>query len=298
MNATLFVGDVSLDLSLAMSHVPDLDEKVHCIGAEESVGGVVANTAVAFARAGGQARLLVQLGSDHASTYVREVLCQEELTLLAAESPGKLCRVVTLLEPHGEKRLLLYPGVSLYPSPDVVGSSDLTGVRHVHTACFGPAAEVLIDRARASGRAWSIDLEPASFASGINSLAKMIDGARILFVNDRAAQAIGGNAVERLFAMGAHAIVRTRGAAGAEFHSAGNVVSAPPPSGLPILDTTGAGDCLAGWLLAGLEAGLDAAVSLKRAVRAATISCGRFGAQTAYPTATELQSLYDQEEVQ
>ncbi|WP_336799244.1 carbohydrate kinase family protein [Kaistia sp. MMO-174] len=287
----LFVGDVSLDLSLQAPHMPAPDEKVHCTASTEGMGGVVTNTAVAFSRAGGSAALGIQLGTDHASSQVRgELEAVLRLDLRPAVVPGGLCRVVTMIEPHGEKRLLLYPGVSIYPDASAVAALRLDDIAHLHTACFGPAAEALVSRARQAGIGWSIDLEPASFSGGIATLAPVLDGARVVFVNDRAADAISGDPIARLRDLGVGDVVRTRGPLGAELHrETGEVLYAPPPKGLVIVDTTGAGDCLAGWFLAGIAAGWRIDTVLARAVRAASIACTRVGAQTAYPTLSELE---------
>ena len=55
----MFVGAISVDLTMTVDHVPAPDEKVHA----ESSGGVVANAAVACARAGGRVRLVFQVGA-------------------------------------------------------------------------------------------------------------------------------------------------------------------------------------------------------------------------------------------
>jgi len=287
----LFVGDVSLDLSLQAPHMPAPDEKVHCSASTEGLGGVVTNTAVAFSRAGGSAALGIQLGTDHASGQVRHDIEAMQLDLRPAIVPGGLCRVVTMIEPHGEKRLLLYPGVSIYPDEAAVQALRLDDIAHLHTACFGPAAETLVARVRRAGISWSIDLEPASFPHGIATLATVLDGASVVFVNDRAAETIGTDPVARLRDLGVGAVVRTRGSLGAElYRENGETLYAPPPKGLTIVDTTGAGDCLAGWFLAGLAAGWRIDTVLARAVRAASIACTRVGAQTAYPMLSEIET--------
>ena len=290
MAHTLFVGDISLDLSLLAPHMPAPDEKVHCTGSTEGIGGVVTNTAVAFGRAGGDAVLFTSLGTDHASGQMRREAAALPLDYRPAIVPGGLCRVVTVIEPHGEKRLLLYPGVTIYPEAEQIEALSLDGMAHVHTACFGPGAALLIARARELGLSWSIDLEPATFAAGIEGLADVLDGAKLAFINERAANAIGEDPVGRLRGIGVGTVVRTRGPLGAELHDGDSVLSATPPTGLDIVDTTGAGDCLAGWFLAGMAAGWSMERVLARAVTAATIACTRVGAQTAYPTLPEIEN--------
>jgi len=287
----LFVGDISLDLGLSVPHVPSPDEKVHCSAASEGVGGVVTNAAVAFAKSGGGAVLVAQIGSDTASAMVVEQLTHSGLDFRPASVPGGLCRVVSMLEPHGEKRLLLYPGISLFPDFSVVAAIDLTKFSHLHTSCFGAAALPLVERARAHGLSWSIDLEPATFPDGITTLAGALDGAELVFVNDRAAAAIGAEAVAHLFGLGVKAILRSRGPNGAELHLPGRAIAARPPEGLPIVDTTGAGDCLAGWFLAGRAQGLPVEKALGRAVNAASYSCGKIGAQAGFPRPEDIQDF-------
>lgn len=290
MAQTLFVGDISLDLSLLAPHIPAPDEKVHCTGSTEGIGGVVTNTAVAFGRAGGDAVLFTPLGTDHASAQMLQIAGSLPLDYRPAVVPGGLCRVVTVIEPHGEKRLLLYPGVTIYPELTPIEAFSLEGIGHVHTACFGPGATRLIERARGLGLSWSIDLEPATFPAGIETLADVLDGANIVFLNERAAGSLGDDPVDRLRTLGVGAVVRTRGPLGAEWHDGDVVLTAAPPKGLDIVDTTGAGDCLAGWFLAGLSAGWPMQRVLDRAVAAASIACTRVGAQTAYPTLPEIET--------
>lgn len=290
MSRYLFVGDISLDLSMSAPHVPAPDEKVHCSGIAEGIGGVVTNTAVAFAGAGGHPTLVTQLGDDLASRSMLAHMHELALDFRPATIPGALCRVVTILEPHGEKRLLLYPGVSIYPDADVVANIDLSGFSHIHTSFFGAAAHRLVERARFENLSWSIDLEPATFSGGIDELADALSGAAVVFVNDRAAAALGDDPVAKLHAMGAQTIIRSRGADGAELHQDGGVIAARPPLGVPIVDTTGAGDCLAGWFLAGKAAGWPSEITLGRAVIAATLSCRSVGAQSGYPSLEDVKS--------
>lgn len=286
MKRLLFVGDISIDLTLTAPHFPQPDEKVHCSDAFESIGGVAANAAVAARRAGAEVTLAAQLGTDAASGSAAARLEGEGVRLHIGQRDGAICRVVTIVEPHGEKRLLLHPGVSLYPDAEVLSGVDLASIDHLHTAIYGSSAFALLERARAARLSWSLDLEPATFPGGIAAFASVIDGAAVVFLNERAAAIIGEDAIDRLLAMGAETVLHSQGPRGATLHrrGTGRVAHAPAPRGLPIIDTTGAGDCLAGWYLAALGAGESPAHALALAVTAATMACGALGAQSAMPT--------------
>ncbi|MBB3455000.1 ribokinase [Rhizobium sp. BK313] len=290
----LFVGDVSLDLTMVADHLPAPDEKVHVDHASEAPGGVVANAAVACARTGASVKALLQMGDDAAADVAATGLRERGVDVEFDTVPGRTCRVVVIIEPHGEKRLLLDPGVSMYPGHAAIERVDLADIGWVHTAVYGDAARLLVEKCRHAGVSWSLDLEPASFPSGIQTLVEMIDGASVIFCNDRAAAAIGGDPVAMLLALGAKAVIRTLGPIGAQFNAADQIFDVSAPKLASVIDTTGAGDCLAGWFIGETIAGLTAEAALKAAVVAATLSCQALGAQDSYPNQTEVAAVLNQ----
>lgn len=284
----LFVGDVSLDLTMVVDHLPAPDEKVHVHAAVEAPGGVVANAAVACALAGAPVSAWLRLGNDAAAEMVRTSLAAASIALDSEAAAGSTCRVVVILEPHGEKRLLLDPGVTMYPSVEWVRVRGLDGMGWVHTAVYGAAARDLAALCRTAGVPFSLDLEPATFADGFDAIADIAAGAEAVFCNERAVGLLGAAGIDRLFASGVRTVVRTLGPAGAELRTPAGGIVVSAPTDIRIVDTTGGGDCLAGWFIAGRLAGKAGAEALEPAVIAATLSCGRLGAQASYPTAAEV----------
>jgi ribokinase len=290
MSTGLFVGDLTLDLTMLVDHVPAPDEKVHVTETSEAAGGVIVNAAVACALSGTASRALLQLGTDAAAGLAVEALRARGPAVAASFAEGRTARVVILIEPHGEKRLLLDPGVSMYPGVEAVHAADLSDIGWVHTAVYGEAAWPLVTRCRAAGIPFSLDLEPATFLGGIDTLAALLPGA-LLFCNDRAAALIGPDAEVTLLTRGARAVIRTRGPRGARFVTAGGAFDVPAPDRGAVVDTTGAGDCLAGWFVGERLAGRSPEAALRGAVVAATLSCGRPGAQMSYPARAEVDAL-------
>jgi len=84
------------------------------------------------------------------------------------------------------------------------------------------------------------------------------------------------------------AIVLTLGSRGVRYHDAGGVVTVPAPQ-VEAVDTTAAGDCFIGYLLAGLAAGHPVRDSLTTACAAAAICVTRPGAAPSIPLATEVR---------
>jgi ribokinase len=285
----LFVGDASVDLTLTLPRLPEPDEKLIADAAYEAPGGVVSNAAVACLRAGGRAKLMVGVGDDFAGRFFVDRLNATGIIMRASVCDGETCRAVSLIEPHGEKRLILYPGVSMYPTVEQIMAEPLDGIEWVHTAVYDKArAQLLIDRCRGNAIPWSLDLEPATFTGGIDELSDCLNGAEFVFCNTRATAAIGRDAAGTLLAMGARAIIQTCGSEGAVLCVGDTRIAVDAPVS-PVVDTTGAGDCLAGWFIAERLLGLAPIDALSDAVIAATMSCGWIGAADSYPTREDFQ---------
>jgi len=282
----LFAGDIGLDLTAVIPHLPGVDEKVVATASFEDVGGVVANAAVACALTGASTRVLVRVGGDAAGERALAALAQRGVEVVAGRADvGETCRALILIDETGEKRLVLVPGSSMYPSVQQVSAVPLGDVGWLHTALYDvEAATLLVDRCRTAGIPWSIDLEPATLGSGLVGIAACLTGAEVVLVNSRAAAFLGDDPTGQLHDMGVSNVVLTAGARGAEWCSRAlrtHVTAPETPGG--IVDTTGAGDALAGWLVGRLLLGDPPAEALQEAVVAATLSCTSIGAQRSYP---------------
>ena len=82
-------------------------------------------------------------------------------------------------------------------------------------------------------------------------------------------------------------VVLTLGAAGARILPDGPTLPALPAQ---VVDTTGAGDSLAGGLAAGLAEGLPIAEALRLGLAAASLCVERYGCQPAMPTRAEVDA--------
>ena len=297
VKSALFVGDCGWDTSVFVDRMPEPDEKLFTSGMVESAGGVAANAAVACVRAGVPARAWLGLGDDAAGQAVRAQLGHERVTVVATCVPGPTCRCVIILEPGGEKRLLLSPGVSMYPDVELVRTANLDGVGWMHTVVYDPLTSgEVVARCRERGIPWSLDLEPATFEAGIGALGASLRGAAVVFCNSRAAARLGPDPAATLAAFGVEAVVLTCGAAGAVWQRGAERAVAAPDQAIdsgPIIDTTGAGDCLAAWFIAETLCGANPATALRSAVAAATLSCSAAGAQPAFPTRATLDAVHD-----
>lgn len=292
--SVLFAGDVGVDLTLVVPHAPGPDEKVLASSVGRDAGGVTTNAAVACARAGVRARALVCTGTDDTATQAVDALARHGVHVEAASRPGATCLAVITLAPPGEKRLVLVPGVSMYPTIDQVHQVELNHVLWVHTALYDPTAgSILAGRCRAAAIPFSVDLEPATLGGGLARLTECLRGAHTVLVNLQAAALLGVDPVAALYKLGVAEVILTLGSRGVALHRRCSEVAymASPSNAPPVVDTTGAGDALAGWYAARRSRGADAHSALAEAVAAASLSCAAVGAQASYPYRQQVLSL-------
>lgn len=295
MTVALFVGDVGIDLAIDIPHHPAEDEKVLATGSVTSCGGVIANAAVACQRQGQSARLLAQVGDDPAGQQVRRELTRHgvDVSLMGAAA-GATTQAVSMADATGEKRLVLVPGPTMYPELTDVLSIDMSDVGWVHSAAYDAvAATALARRTAEAGLPLSLDLEPATLTGGIESLRAVLAATHVTFVNERATARLGSDPVALLHKAGVRTVVLTRGPRGAALARDGGTFEAAVRPG-PVVDTTGAGDCLAGTFIAWSMRGASPHEALTAAVAAASLSCRSAGAQLSYPDLAATEAVLPQ----
>ena len=111
------------------------------------------------------------------------------------------------------------------------------------------------------------------------------------FVSDDVGQL--SDSVAAVLALGPKAIVVTLGARGAFLRQADGRSSQVPGRRLQVKDTTGAGDCFVGALVAELMQGRDLREAAIFANAAAGLSVTREGAADSIPQRTEVEGLLD-----
>lgn len=243
-------------------------------------GGSGANQAAWLGHLGGRVAFAGRVGADDAEAQAAELRRHGVSALLARDADLPTGRLVTLLDPDGERSFLTDRGANAALSRGDLPDTLLAGLRLVHVSGYslfapGPRQAVRDFCAAATARAIpaTVDAGSAGFLAEIGPAA-FVDwtrGADTLFANadEAAALAATDDPARQLAALAARyqTVVVKRGAAGADAVSAGGVpVSAASPR-VAAIDSTGAGDAfLAGFLLARLagatlQACLDAGVA-------------------------------------
>ena len=148
--------------------------------------------------------------------------------------------------------------------------------------------------AAARARGMRTLFNPSPMRAGFADLLPLVD---LLVVNEGEAIQLGGTGAPEdrlagLHAAGAAMVVMTLGGRGSMAHGReGTVVVAATP--VAVLDTTGAGDTYMGVLAAALfDRGLPIAGAMRIASMAAGVTVTRPGTRSAFPSATEIEALF------
>lgn len=277
------VGSANLDLVATVQRLPGPGETVSGDTYSEYPGGKGLNQAVAAARAGAKVAFVGSVGSDAAGTVLRSVLADDAIDashLVTASVPTG--RALIGVASTGENSIIVVPGAN-----GTVTAADAPTARVVLAQLEVPlsAVERAFTTARAIGSLTVLNPAPAQQID--ETLLRWCD---IVIPNEHEIEVLGG--VDRLFGLGARAVVVTLGSRGAELHSpeGSTHIDAFP---IEPVDTTGAGDSFCGALCARLAAGDELQIALRFASAAGALCATRAGAVPSIPTRAEIERLID-----
>lgn len=296
--SVLVVGDAGLDITLVVDHRPGADEKVHALRELRHAGGVAANTAVGLARLGSLPWLVAALGDDPFGELVQGDLVAAGLDqALVRRLPGESTYYsVSLVDAAGEKALVVVPSGRLYPTAEQLPATLSAGARWLHTVPYDVSlAAAWTDLARAAGVPISIDLEPATMATGIDSLRPVLQDADTVMVNRRAVERSGlreAGLMSRLSVWGVRNVLRTAGSSGVVLWQGGCAALSVTPPPVDVVDTTGAGDALAAGYIHARLADQRVGEAVRYGCIAGALSCAALGAQAALPDAATVAALW------
>ena len=250
---------------------------------------------MAAARAGAPTALIGAIGRDAFGEAMTAFLANETIDLSGlarVEAPTGIALIV--VDEAGENSLVVVPGANAtldaaraealdFAPGDVALASGETPVAF---------AEAAFRRARARGARTLFNPSPFDAAS----LRRMLPVTDALIVNAReradlaAARGLPPEPPALADGLGL-ALIATDGAAGATVVAGGRMAVLPAPKVVPV-DTTGAGDCFAGYLAAGWADGKELSDAAREAVRAAALATTRHGAGSAMPRAAEVAAAF------
>ena len=285
------LGSINIDHVYRLAALPRAGETISSLDHALGLGGKGANQSVAAARAGAQVRHLGAMGTG--DDWVLDMLGAAGIdTGAVARLDGVATgHAIILVDAEGENSIILHGGANrALPAGLVtgglatIGPGDILMMQNETTLQAEAAAH-----ARAAGARVIYSAAPFE----IEALRAVLPHVSILAVNEVEARDTFAAFGEALPIAG---LLITRGAKGAEYRDleTGRIWE-QPAFRVQAVDTTGAGDCFAGWFAAGLSRGEDIATTLRNASAAAALQVTRKGAGNAMPTRAEVAAFLAQQ---
>lgn len=303
--AVLVVGSINLDIALESPRMPHAGESLIGIGYQSLPGGKGANQAVALTRLGVDVTLVGKVGKDANGAKLVESLEQKGVstTHISESEKSQTGLAVIVIDANAQNAILVFPGANL----DIT-KADL---RHVFEARHYDALvlqlevshEIVIEACRLAkdaGIPTILDAGPAQ-----QFPLEMIQGIDVLTPNETEASALtgievrtladAGRSAENLLARSqAKAVVIKLGAAGALLRSTNGMQEHFPAPRVTAIDPTAAGDAFTAAMTAYyLETG-DLRQAVTYANLAGALATTRLGAQSALPTALEIEEFHSE----
>lgn len=256
------LGDVLLDVVVRSpgALAPGADTPVET---RLATGGQAANVAAWVVELGGAARCVAKRADDAAGELARSLLEARGVELVGPRGDGSTGVVVALVAEDGERTMATDRGVSVELRADELEPAWFE-CAWLHLSGYALLAEPIAEAALAAARLArarearvAVDLSSWSAirAYGPERFRANLDAAApdVVFANEPEWEMVGG-----AYALAETAVVK-RGSRGVEVRSSEGVEEFQPLDAA-VVDTTGAGDALAaGFLVGGLELGLEAA---------------------------------------
>ncbi|MBO67093.1 MAG: ribokinase [Acidiferrobacteraceae bacterium] len=282
-------GSINIDLLMSVSSLPAPGETVLTHEMQRSPGGKGANQAIASQRAGSKTKFVGCVGSDSDADEALSLLRYQEVdissVLFSDRSTG--CAIV-LVDNNGENMITVASGANLDIQADQVDGTELEDSSVLLLQQEVPLEQniKLATRAHQTDTKVVYNFAPAGKLS--EELFSVID---YLIVNEVEASTIMTPSIydhpveiaKTLCHEYGVTVVITLGSEGALAVSKTTLAEVPAPS-VKVVDTTGSGDTFCGYFAAEIAKGSTSIEScLEVAIRAASVACTRYGAQSGIP---------------
>jgi ribokinase len=290
----IVVGSSNTDLVLTFDRLPRPGETLLGGDFHQHQGGKGANQAVAAARAGAKVHFIGARGDDDFGTAAATALQSEGINVSHFIRKEKVASGVALILLGGECRENMI-GVARSAN-DQLSAQDIRNASPAFKEAGAlicqletPLPTVSEAAKLAGARKIPFILNPAPAQILPASLLKKVyiltpnEHEACLMTGKRSAETAG----KELIRLGCKHVVITLGAKGALYVSKSGVQNFSAPHVKPV-DTVGAGDCFNGWLAASLVENLKMDEAIARAIRAASVSVTRSGAQSGMPYRAEV----------
>lgn len=293
MKNILVIGSLNMDLVINTDRMPRAGETIHGKGFAHFPGGKGANQASACARAGGNVKMLGKVGDDAYGDILLKNLSQDGVNINGIEREKISTGVAVITVFNGENSIILDKGANGLVDRDYID-------RHIDAIDWAdyiimqyeiPMETVVYVAQIVKSKGKTLIIDPAPMMETPSELYRMAD---IILPNEtETAQLVGeGNddeaSVKKMYELGCKNVIMTLGKKGSIYYNGENMINQPAYK-VKAIDTTGAGDCFTGSMVAALASDKTMEEALEFASKASAIAVGRRGAQPSFPWKSEVE---------
>ncbi|MDA3938142.1 MAG: ribokinase [Spirochaetia bacterium] len=296
MKKIVVLGSMNMDLTILATPFPEKGETVTGSGYAQIPGGKGANQAVAAGRMGSDISFISACGNDEfGDTLIKELKKSKVDTGSIQRTNLHTGIALIVRESDGDNRIILAEGSNGQILPSIVEplSSIISDADFLLLQLEIPieTVEYAADLAKKSGT--TVILDPAPAVKLSDNLLSNID---YLLPNEHELDLVLGNTegtlrekADYLFKKGVGTLILTEGSKGVTIVEKDSEITLTAPK-MKAIDTTAAGDTFAGAFTYGLTKDWNMKKTAKFAVKAASLSVTKIGAQSSIPWLKDVEA--------
>lgn len=297
MNKIFVVGSANTDMVVKAPKLPLPGETLLGGTFFMNAGGKGANQAVAAAKLGGNVTLVTKVGNDIFGKQTINGLKKENINVdfVFVDDVAPSGTALIMVNDEGENCIVVAPGANANLLP-----ADIETVNNINEAAIIlmqleiPMAtiEAIAKNAKANSQKVIINPAPAQLLDD-----ELLNGLFLIIPNETEATLLTGitvtdettasQAAGVFLSKGVQNVIITLGKQGAYFQNKNLKLMIEAPA-VQAMDTTAAGDTFSGALTVALTENMDWQQAVQFAVKAASISVTRMGAQSSVPYRKEI----------
>ena len=269
------LGSINADHFYTVPHLVEPGETLMVQNHSKGLGGKGANQSVAAARAGADVCHIGAVGPD--GDWAVEALAEFGVDVsLVSRVDAPTAHAIIQVDVAGENAILVYPGANM-----MIPDPDFADAQPGDTLLLQNETNGTVEAARrAKAKGLHVVYSAAPFdAKSVQEILPFVD---LLLVN-----ALENASLETELGNIETDRVVTRGAKGAEWIGIAHLPAHP----VIAIDTTGAGDCFAGTLVAALDGGASKEDALRRAIVASALQVTKKGTADAMPSKEDVDQV-------
>ena len=297
MKKIIVLGSMNMDLTILADPFPEKGETVTGSGYAQIPGGKGANQAVAAGRMGSNISFISACGNDEfGDTLIKELNKSNVNTDYVLQVKTHTGIALIIREGDGDNRIILAAGANGKMAPSMIGTLE-TVIRKADYLLLQleipiETVEYAADLAKKSGTTVILDPAPAVKLSD-----KLLSNVDYLLPNEHELDLVLENTTgtleekaEILNQKGVGTLILTEGSKGVTIISNDQKIKIEAPK-MRAVDTTAAGDTFAGAFAYGLANNWEVKKAAEFAVKAASLSVTKVGAQSSIPWLKEVETL-------